>query len=126
MPASRCYLAFAQRRIPAFRTRWREFAVVGVINTAVPFALFAFAMQYLPASAGAILNATSPFFAAPAAAFWLGEALTWRKVAGITLGLAGVVVLVGWQPEGMTREMALAIAACLAASRTRRVGSTTA
>ena len=35
-------------------------------------------------------------------AIWLGEPLTARKVGGMALGLAGVVVLVGWQPEPMT------------------------
>jgi drug/metabolite transporter (DMT)-like permease len=109
-------LAFAQRRIPPFRTRWREFAVIGVVNSALPFALFSYAAQHVTASASAILNATAPFFGAIAAAIWLGEALTARKIAGMTLGFAGVTVLVGWHPEAMTREMMLAIAACLAAS----------
>ena len=99
-------LAFAQRRVPPLRTRWREFAVVGVVNSALPFALFAYAAQHVPASTGAILNATSPFFAAIAAAFWLGEALTWRKVAGMALGIAGVAILVGWHPETITRDIA--------------------
>ena len=56
-------LAFAQRRIPPFRTRWREFLVVGIVNSAIPFSLFCYAEQYISASAGAVLNATSPFFA---------------------------------------------------------------
>lgn len=107
-------LAFAQRRVPPFRTRWREFAVVGVVNSALPFALFSYGQLYVTAATGAILNATSPFFAAIAAAFWLGEALTAKKIAGMTLGIAGVVILVGWHPESVSREVALALAACLA------------
>jgi len=107
-------LAFAQRRVPPFRTRWREFAVVGVVNSALPFALFSYGQLYVTAATGAILNATSPFFAAIAAAFWLGEALTAKKVAGMTLGIAGVVILVGWHPESVSRDVALALAACLA------------
>ena len=109
-------LAVAQRRIPDFRARWREFAVVGIVNSALPFVLFCYAEQYVTASVAAILNATSPFFGAIAAAIWLGEPLTWRTVAGMALGLAGVVVLVGWHPETITSDTALAIAACLAAA----------
>lgn len=109
-------LAFARRRVPPFRTRWREFAVLGTINSAMPFALFSFALLHVPASTGAILNATSPFFAAIAAAHWLGEALTRRKVAGMVLGLAGVTALVGWHPEAISVDVALALAACLAAA----------
>ena len=106
-------IAFAQRRVPPFGTRWREFAVVGVANSAIPFALFAYAAQYIPASTGSILNATSPFFGAIAAAIWLAEPLTLRKVGGMALGLAGVIVLVGWHPETMSRDVVLAVAACL-------------
>lgn len=116
-------LAFAQRRVPPFRTRWREFAVLGVVNSATPFALFSFASLHVPASTGAILNATSPFFAAVAAAYWLGEALTWRKIAGMAVGFAGVATLVGWHPETITADVALAIVACLAAALCYALGS---
>ncbi len=117
-------LAAAQRSVPDFRTRWREFAIVGVVNSALPFVLFCYAEQYITASAAAILNATSPFFGAIAAAIWLGEALTWRKITGMTIGFAGVAVLVGWHPEAMSREMLLAIAACLCASLCYGLGGT--
>src|SRR5437016_11791020 len=40
-----------------------------------------------------------PFFGAVVAALWLKDALTLPKLAGMGLGLAGVVVLVGWQAE---------------------------
>jgi drug/metabolite transporter (DMT)-like permease len=78
-------IAFAQRRIPPFRTRWKQFAVVGVVNSAIPFALFCYAEQHISASAGAVLNATSPFFAAIAGAMWLSQPITAQKVAGIVL-----------------------------------------
>jgi drug/metabolite transporter (DMT)-like permease len=109
-------LAFAQRKVPPFRTRWREFAVVGVVNSAIPFVLFCYAEQYINASTGAVLNATSPFFAAIAAAIWLREPLTLNKIAGMLLGLTGVIVLVGWHPGAMSDDVVLAIAACLAAA----------
>lgn len=108
--------AVAQRGVPNLRTRWRGLAVVGLVNSAVPFVLFCFAEQYIAASTAAILNATSPFFAAIAAAIWLGEPLTARKIGGMMLGLAGVALLVGLQPEPLTGTTALAIAACLAAA----------
>jgi len=109
-------LAFAQRKVPAFRTKWREFAVIGVVNSALPFVLFCYAEQYISASTGALLNATSPFFAALAAPIWLGEPLTGKRVIGMTLGLAGVVVLVGWHPDAMGRNELIAVFACLAAA----------
>jgi drug/metabolite transporter (DMT)-like permease len=110
--------------MPDFRVHWRKFAVVGIVNSALPFVLFSYAAQHLTASVAAILNATSPFFGAIAAAIWLHESLTWRKVAGMGLGLAGVVVLVGWHADTMTPETALAIAACLAAALCYGLGAT--
>lgn len=117
-------VAYAQRRMPDFRARWRDFAVVGIVNSALPFVLFCYAEQYVTASTAAILNATSPFFGAIAAAIWLGEALTWRKAAGMAIGFTGVAVLVGWHPESMTRDTTLAIAACLAAALCYGLGGT--
>lgn len=117
-------LALYQHRTPDFRARWRQFAVVGTVNSALPFVLFSYAAQHVTASVGAILNATAPFFGAIAAAIWLREALTWRAIVGMILGLAGVVVLVGWHPETMTASTALAIAACLAAALCYGLGGT--
>ena len=109
-------VAFAQRRIPPFRTRWRELAVVGVVNSAIPFSLFCYAELYISASAGAVLNATSPFFAAITGALLLGQPATRTKLAGIALGMIGVVVLVGLQPGATSGEVLVAVAACLVAA----------
>ena len=109
-------LALARRAVPPFLAHWRAYAVIGVVNSALPFALFSFAEQYIGASTAAILNATSPFFGAIVAAMWLKDALTLSKLAGMGLGLAGVVLLVGWQAEPLTGTMLVASLACLAAA----------
>ena len=98
------------------RERWRDFAIIGLVNSALPFALFCFAGQYIAASTAAILNATSPFFGALAAAVWLRDPLPLSKLAGMALGLLGVVLLVGWRPEPLTGLALVAVFACLAAS----------
>jgi len=124
--AAAALLAFAAAaaRMPDLRRRWREFAVVGIVNSALPFLLFAYAEQFVTASTAAILNATSPFFGALAAAIWLDEPLTGRKMAGMALGCAGVAVLVGWQPQAMDRQTLLAVLACLAAPVCYGLGGT--
>ena len=109
-------LAAARRKLPSLRSHWRGFGIVGLVNSALPFVLFCFAEQTIGASTAGILNATSPFFGAIAAAIWLGEPLTARKIGGMTVGLVGVALLVGLQPEALTRETVLAIAACLVAA----------
>ena len=50
--AALALLAFAaaQRNVPDLRTRWRGFAVVGLVNSALPFVLFCYAEQTITAS----------------------------------------------------------------------------
>jgi drug/metabolite transporter (DMT)-like permease len=109
-------IALSRGRVPALGARWRDFLVVGVVNSALPFALFCFAGQHIAASTAAILNATSPFFGALAAALWLKDPLPLPKLAGMALGLAGVVLLVGWRPEPLSGVALAAVFACLAAA----------
>jgi drug/metabolite transporter (DMT)-like permease len=109
-------LALARRAVPPLLTHWRDYLVVGVANSALPFALFCFAEQYVGAAIAAILNATSPFFAAAVAAVWLKEPLTLRKLCGMALGLAGVALLVGWSPQAPAGMMLPATLACLGAA----------
>ncbi len=99
---------------------WRRHAwpmtVVGVFNSAVPFALFAFAVKTLPGGYAAILNATSPLFGAIIASVWLRDALGGRRMLGIVFGVAGVTLLVKLGPVALTTEALIAFAACLAAA----------
>jgi drug/metabolite transporter (DMT)-like permease len=116
-------LALARRSVPPFLPYWRSYTVIGIVNSALPFALFAFAEQYVDASMAAVLNATSPFFGAVVAAVWLKDPLTLRKLAGMAVGLAGVVLLVGWHSEPLTGMTLLAVLACLAAALSYGVAS---
>ncbi len=109
-------LALFRRDVPRLRTHWRGFLAIGVINSALPFALFCYAEQYVTASTAAVLNATSPFFGAMVAAIWLKESPAPLKIIGMATGLAGVAVLVGWHPEPLAPETMLAMAACMAAA----------
>lgn len=67
--------------------------LLGAINTAIPFTLFAFATMQLSAGLASVLNATVPLFGALVAAIWLGERLGAPRLAGVLTGFAGVLVL---------------------------------
>ena len=77
------------------RRHWRYFLTLGVLNSALPFVLFAYAAQSLPASLLSILNATSPLFGVAIGALWLRIPLTPSIALGLACGLAGVTLLVG-------------------------------
>jgi drug/metabolite transporter (DMT)-like permease len=101
---------------PEWRQHGRHYAAIGIVNSAVPFSLYAFAALHVPAGYSAILNSTAPLFGAIFAALWLGEALTTRKILGLALGVSGVT-LVAWRGAGaVTPKVAWSILACLTAA----------
>ncbi len=75
---------------------WRAYAVMGFLNNALPFSLFALGQQHITAGQAAILAATTPLVTAVLAHVTThDERLTRHRVAGVLVGLAGVAVLVG-------------------------------
>jgi drug/metabolite transporter (DMT)-like permease len=109
--------------LPKLRVRWRQFALLGMVNVAIPFSLISAAEINLTASLAAILNSTTVMFTAVVAAVWMGDALTTRKVVGVVLGIVGVAVLVGWDPVVMNWAVVLSVGAMLAASLAYALGS---
>jgi len=85
-----------------WRRHWRAYLFVGVIGLDIPFLLIAQALKTIDASTAAILNALAPLFAALVAAAWIRDPLTFPKMAGIALCLAGTALLVGWRPAPMS------------------------
>jgi len=110
-------------RLPKLLVRWRQFALLGMVNVAIPFSLISAAEINLTASLAAILNSTTVMFTAVVAAVWMGDALTPRKVVGVVLGIVGVTVLVGWDPIVMNWFVVLSVGAMLAASLAYALGS---
>lgn len=78
---------------PAWHRWWAQYATVGMINTGIPFILFAYAALSLGAGEMAVLNATAPMWGAVMSAFFLGERLSARRVGGLVLGIGGVVLI---------------------------------
>jgi len=102
---------------------WRQYAVIGVVNSTLPFMLFAFAALSIPASYSVILNSTAPLFTALLAVPLLGERLTLSKVAGLLVGAAGVALVSRAGPVVPDLSFWVAIAACLGATTCYAVSS---
>ena len=66
---------------------------ISAINSAIPFALFAWAAQRAPAGIGAITNATAVMFTALVAFAFYGEHISKRRTIGLVAGFVGVAVL---------------------------------
>ncbi len=86
-------LALGRGHAAALRRHWKAAALVGILNAAVPFALFGFALQFITTSLSAILNATSPMFGALVAWVWLRDRPGVSRLVGLAIGFAGVAAL---------------------------------
>jgi drug/metabolite transporter (DMT)-like permease len=76
---------------------WRDaavFAILGVANNALYLGLGYTGLKTVSAGLGALIVSANPVFTAALAALFLGEALTWRKVTGLVLGITGVGFIV--------------------------------
>ncbi|WP_151635313.1 DMT family transporter [Noviherbaspirillum aerium] len=104
------------RRNMEFGKHWKQYLMLGILNSALPFSLFSFAAMTLPAGYSAIVNATSPLWGALVGALVLGERLTARKLAGLVIGVAGVAFLVRLGPVAFTSQVLLAALACVGAA----------
>src|SRR4249919_1460429 len=72
---------------------WPKLALIGAINSAVPFVLFAWAAQRAPAGVGAICNSMTVLFTALVGFLFFGEKISFRRSLALVVGFAGVVVL---------------------------------
>lgn len=68
--------------------------IVGLLNSAIPYTLFAFGTKTLTAGFASILNAMSPFFGAILAVLIYHEKMSAMKWLGMLMGFGGVLVLV--------------------------------
>jgi len=100
---------------PELRRHARFYLLVGTVNSAIPFTLYAFAAQHAPASLLAVLNATSPMFGMAFGAIFAGERINARKVLGLVLGAAGVAIIARPDSAGAGPLFGWAVAASLGA-----------
>lgn len=90
--------------------------VLGAMNSAIPFSLFAYAVLSVTAGFASVLNATTPLFGALVAFIWLRDRPAPMRIAGLIVGFAGVLVLV-WGRLSLTSDGGgLAVLAALTAA----------
>jgi len=100
------YVALTGKPLGALRPYALPLALLGAVNTAVPFFLIAWGQQYIDSGLASIFNASAPLFTA---LFALGydrsQRATGARLAGILIGFAGVVLLVGFELSGGERAV---------------------
>ena len=87
-------LPFLWRERAHFRAgMWPRLAMIGAINSAIPFLLFAWAAQRSPAAIGAICNAMTVLFAALVGFLFFGQKIGTRRSLALLVGFVGVMVI---------------------------------
>ncbi|MGP9813929.1 DMT family transporter [Rhodopseudomonas sp. NSM] len=88
-------------------------ALLGLANNALYLGLGYVGLQTVSAGIGGLIVSANPVFTAVLAALLLHEKLTWRKLAGLVLGVAGVAFIV-WHRIAIGAEAWQGIAFTLA------------
>ncbi len=82
-------------RLPTDMSFWKKTLVAGLFAQAIPFILINWGEQYVDSSLASVLNGLMPLFTIVIAHFMIEEErLTNRKLFGVLLGFAGLLVLV--------------------------------
>ncbi|SOZ17644.1 conserved hypothetical protein, DUF6; putative transmembrane protein [Cupriavidus taiwanensis] len=96
--------------------KWPAVLALGVVNSGIPFAMYAVAALWLPAGYSAVFNAMTPLMGVMIGALAFAEPLTRAKAMGVMLGVAGVAVLTRTGPVAFSAEVLLGALACLLAT----------
>lgn len=86
--------------------RWPLIALIGAVNSALPFLLFAWAAERAPAGVGAIANGMTALCAALIGFLFFQERLALRQSVALIAGFAGVIVLASGKMAGMSVGLA--------------------
>ena len=104
---------------PQLARHWKKTFFIGVVNSAIPFTCFSFALLSISTGLSAILNATVPMFGALVAWVWLKDRPNGPRILGLAIGFAGVVLLAwdkaSFKPDADGLSSGWAVLACLLA-----------
>jgi drug/metabolite transporter (DMT)-like permease len=96
---------------------WAAFFGMGLLNNVVPFSLIVWGQSHIASGLASILNATAPLFTVIVAHFLTAdEKMTGNRLAGVVIGFAGVVVMIGPAAIHNLGTNILAQIACLTAA----------
>jgi drug/metabolite transporter (DMT)-like permease len=79
---------------------WLKIAGIALVNSVLPFVLFAWGAERAPAGIGAITNAMTVMFTALVAFLFYAEQIGARRVVGLIAGFVGVTILASGKIAG--------------------------
>ncbi len=109
-------LLVARGQWPAMQKKMGHIFFVGLLNSGLPFALYAYALLSISTGLSSILNATVPLFGALVAWLWLKEQPGLSRGLGLGVGFVGAALL-SWEKASFhAGGTGWAVLACLGAT----------
>jgi drug/metabolite transporter (DMT)-like permease len=103
----------------ALSKHWGKIFFLGMLNSGIPFALYAYALLSISTGLSSLLNATVPLFGALVAWLWLKDRPHGMKILGLLIGFVGVAMLAwgkaSFKPDASGLVTGWAVLACLGA-----------
>jgi len=101
------FMLLRRESLPRRPIIWFHLAVVGIVFCVLPFLLFSWAQQHVTSGLASIYNATTPIMTAiMAGLLFRVERLKGVQIAGIVVGILGVMVLIApW--DGLDLDQSL-------------------
>jgi drug/metabolite transporter (DMT)-like permease len=81
--------------LPKRLSEWWPFLVMGILNNVIPFSLIVAGQTQIASGLASVLNATTPLFTVLVMAGAREEPLLPRRIIGVLMGIAGVIILRG-------------------------------
>src|SRR5215470_6212183 len=108
-------LRYYRLGFPISLAGWTPYVAMALFNNVIPFSLILTAQTRITGGLASVLNATTPLFTVMIMAAAGEEKLTARRIAGVILGLIGVIVLRG-ENLGFRDNQAVGVILCLTAA----------
>lgn len=110
-------LLLARGQWSALAQHWPKIFLLGLLNSGIPFACYAYALLSITTGLSSLLNATVPLFGALVAWVWLKDRPHGLKVIGLLIGFVGVAMLAwgkaSFKPDASGLSSGWAVVACL-------------
>ena len=104
-----------QGRLPWGLKNWTPFIVMAILSNVIPFSLIVTGQTQIASGLASVFNATTPLFGLLILAEFGEEKLVGRKILGLVIGIAGVIILRGQGFDSLEGKT-LGIMLCLGAA----------
>ncbi len=101
----------------------KTIAIIALVNTSIPFTLYAIAALYVPAGISAITNSMSPMFGMIFSIIMLKKSTSLKGLTGLALGIIGVALITGGGATTLSLNTIYGVGASLIAAMCYGLGS---